>query len=319
MYNKINILVTAIGSMSSSCVVETLAEIENVKVFGCDINKKEYLVIADKFEKFFQVPKANSSNFIQEIIKLCLSNDIKIIFPLTDLEVDILTQEREIFEQHNIVIASPDTDTVRFCRNKDLFFRKLRSISEIKLIPTYHNEEILSKDPLVFPLMAKPTTGRSSEGIFKINNLEFLNFLLNNFNDYVFQDFIIGTVYTVDIARDMRNNFFALPRKEILRTSNGAGLTVEIERNEYLSEISKLICETLNIIGCINVEFIYDGKEYYLMDINPRFSAGVGFSKLAGYDFVKECFNIFTEKNIETNVTIKEGIFGKLYSDYKIS
>src|SRR5690606_14338985 len=136
------------------------------------------------------------------------------IFPLTDLEVDVFAKNREIFKKYDIVIASPDVSAVKISRSKNLFFNKLKNVSELKLIPTFHNKTILSQCSLKFPLIAKPTTGRSSEGLFKVNNRQFLDFILKSFDDYVFQEFIEGIVYTVDIVRDAKSNFFSLPRKE---------------------------------------------------------------------------------------------------------
>src|SRR5690606_5589348 len=114
-------------------------------VFGCDINRKEYLVIAHQFKNFFQVPKSHSTQFIPEIIELCRNNRIDIIFPLTDLEVDVFAKNREIFKKYDIVIASPDVSAVKISRSKNLFFNKLKSVSELKLIPTFHNKTILSQ------------------------------------------------------------------------------------------------------------------------------------------------------------------------------
>ena len=54
----------------------------------------------------------------------------------------------------------------------------------------------------------------------------------------------------------------------------------------------------LQILGAINAEFIFDGKQYYLMDVNPRFSAGIAFSRLAGYDIVKNHFLCFQNKTV---------------------
>lgn len=50
------------------------------------------------------------------------------------------------------------------------------------------------------------------------------------------------------------------------------------------------------------MEFIVNNGEYYLIDINPRFSAGVGFSKLAGYDFVKNHLLCFMNEDIDASV-----------------
>jgi carbamoyl-phosphate synthase large subunit len=100
-------------------------------------------------------------------------------------------------------------------------------------------------------------------------------------------------------------------RQELIRTSHGAGITVEIISNDYLEMISELILSKLNYSGFANIEFLYDGNEYYLMDINPRFSAGVGFSILSGYDMVTNLVNSFYGKPISETKRIEYGIYSK--------
>ena len=39
------------------------------------------------------------------------------------------------------------------------------------------------------------------------------------------------------------------------------------------------------LVGVVNMEFIQNGDRFFFLEINPRFSGGVGFSVLAGYDF----------------------------------
>jgi carbamoyl-phosphate synthase large subunit len=51
------------------------------------------------------------------------------------------------------------------------------------------------------------------------------------------------------------------------------------------------------------------------MDINPRFSAGISFSILAGYDMVKNHLNCFMDNEIETNINYKTMIIAKKLSD----
>lgn len=316
---KINsVLVTAIGSMSAQTVLESLRSYPELKIYGCDIHPKEYLVIANRFDGFNKAPKASDKNYITEIVNLCKSFNIDLIIPLTDPEVDVLSNNRNTFEKEGILLAIQNVDAVSICRNKKVFYDKLKHLNVLKLIPTFDTKEILSQK-IEFPIIAKPAKGRSSEGLYKVNDNELLNYITNNLDNYVFQQYIPGEIFTVDVIRDISGNIYSLARKEVIRTSNGAGLSVEIKFNSELFTLVNYLCTHLNIVGCINLEFIFDGSDYYLMDINPRFSAGIGFSKIAGYDFVRACFDVFSGKEIETITEIKKGIYGKGYTDYIIT
>ena len=86
-------------------------------------------------------------------------------------------------------------------------------------------------------------------------------------------------------ARDARGSVVTLTRRELLRTANGLGTAVEIQPDHPLDAVCGRILAYANTVGTVNMEFIHHEGEYYFLEVNPRFSGGVGFSTLAGYDF----------------------------------
>ena len=101
------------------------------------------------------------------------------------------------------------------------------------------------------------------------------------------QPFIEGSVFTVDVARDLYGNTQCLARQELLRTVNGLGTTVRVLPGHPLEEICARIAEKAGIVGVVNMEFIVRNDEYRFLEVNPRFSGGVGFSMAAGVDFAR--------------------------------
>ena len=90
--------------------------------------------------------------------------------------------------------------------------------------------------------------------------------------------------------------------------------TYPIKEIEF--SIAFFIGKKLQILGAINIEFLCSAHHCYLMDINPRFSAGIAFSHLAGYDIVKNHFLCFQNEPIENNVTITPCYAVKRYITY---
>lgn len=133
---------------------------------------------------------------------------------------------------------------------------------------------------------------------------------------YIIQPHIEGPVITVDYVRcDQSGHDFSVPRKELLRTKNGAGTTVEVFEDKELSNIVSYIGKTLNINGCVNMEFILNNGIYYLIDLNPRFSAGIAFSKVAGYDMITSHINCHFGRDILPPVSITTQIIAKRYHE----
>jgi carbamoyl-phosphate synthase large subunit len=311
-----NILITAIGSMSFEGVIKTLKSYGVSKIVGCDINDSEYLYPSKQVDTFYKVSKAlNPKDYINDLLNICSKENIDFILPLTDLEIDVINQNRDLFK--NITLGISDFDTINLCRNKKLVYDKFKNNKIVKTIPTFQINEIKEVNNL---LLAKPINGRSSEHLFKINTNNDLHYLQTNdfYKNHIIQPILQGTIITVDIVKNQNGKIIFLPRKELLRTSNGAGIAVEVYSDKQLTSIITAITSELNIIGAISIEFIYNNENYYLMDINPRFSAGISFSQLAGFDPVINHLNCFYNNEFILKENIKYGFYNKRYLDYEL-
>lgn len=306
-------LITAIGSMAAGAVIESLRQnYPNCQIIGTDIHPKEWLYLSDKVDFFYKVPKAINTDFIFSILKICSDHEIDLLLPLTDPEVDILSCKKNELEQFSSSVTLPGDEVVSICRNKLKLAEVFSDNNLINPIETYSISDVTDIN-LSYPLVAKPRKGRSSEGLKYIKSKQELQTLDEN---YIIQDFIEGEIITVDFVRHRDGQIASLPRKELIRSANGAGLTVEIFQDKRIEKVVSEVAQKLQIFGCMNVEFIYNDGEYYLMDINPRFSAGIGFSRLVGYDFIKNHIRVFVDKELGPMPKISNTIAVKHYKEF---
>ena len=296
-----NILLTAIGSMSALCAINKLHEAGH-KVVGCDIYPQEWHYEASLCDVFKQAPYANTDNYIPFLINLAKKNEVKFIFPLTDLEIDIVNRHRDLFEQEGLVLCIPSQETLKIARDKYSLYNTFKNDTKVLSIPTFSSEDDLSA--LSYPCVAKPRGGRSSEGLYYLLDASQLDSIKDKSN-YLFQHKIAGNICTVDYVRNaVTGQSFCVPREELLRTKNGAGTTVQIFHDEKLEQLVAYIGEKINIQGVVNMEFIKNEKGYFLIDINPRFSAGIAFSCKTGYDFINAHLDCFIGKALPPQVDI---------------
>ncbi len=310
-----NFLITAIGSMSSECVISSLKKNNNTKIIGCDIYPKDWIATSMMVDRFYQIPKSlDSESFINALIKIVRTESVDLIIPLTDPEVDVLSQNVDYFKSLNITIATMNKNIVEVVRNKYNLFERLKD--KVNFIPTYECSGI--DNNLGFPLIFKPKTGRSSEGIFKAFNRFDKNYFLNKIvkENYIVQPFLEGSIITVDFIRsEMSKRSFSVVREELLRTINGAGTTVRVVKIDEVSDICSSIGDELNINGTINFEFLEHKGKYLLMDINPRFSAGIAFSNLTGFDFVNNHVKCFIGEDIDGSIEYERKFIYKRYNE----
>lgn len=308
------VLITAIGSFSASCVIEKLHE-AGYRVIGTDIYPKEWHIESYECDEFYQVPLAiNKSGYINKLIDICQKNEVNYLIPLTDLEIDVINLYRNQFKDADIRLCIQQEATLKVARNKYSLFEYFKNRKEVNSIPT-----LKCPTPNIgweLPVISKPIDGRSSEGLTKIIDNQILNSYLNKEN-YILQKFIEGNIVTVDYVRcETTGHDFSIPREELIRTKNGAGLSVKIFQSKKLSNTVSYIGKELGINGAVNMEFISSGGHYFLMDINPRFSAGIAFTCLTGYDIVLANINCFKCLDILPPIKIEETYMVKGYREF---
>lgn len=313
-----NVLITSNGSFSCEEIVSSLRSEVDCLV-GTNIYPEHLIGVSHLFDYTYLIPSPYEQNYISELLRICRKHNIQYIFPLIDIEVDILSKHRETFAGQGITICLSNAGSILICRDKYLCYLTFEKDKVIMPIPTCSYADIAdgNYEPLLTSsiIVAKPYNGRSSQGLLYLSNLSEIENIPNKEN-YIFQPKIEGEVFTVDYIQDAYGHDFSITRKEIFRTQHGAGLSVEIQHNEILQNMASYIGKKLQILGAINIEFLCSAHHCYLMDINPRFSAGIAFSHLAGYDIVKNHFLCFQNEPIENNVTITPCYAVKRYITY---
>ena len=307
-----NILITAIGSFSADSVIKTLKRLGH-KVIGCDIYPALWHAVSRDCDSVYQVPFATKEReYILHLLDICKKERVDCVLPLTDLEIDVLNRCRKDFANDDVALFIQSETCLNIARDKFAMYHLFKDDIHVNVPYSVRSEDLDLDFPI--PAIAKPINGRSSEGLQSLTRSEELKDLMQS-KHYIIQQHIPGSVFTVDYVRDNWGNDFAIPREELLRTKNGAGTTVRVFQDEFLMRTVSYIGKSLAIIGCVNMEFIYNEGTYYLIDINPRFSAGVAFSNFVGYDMITSHLNSYLDECICPPIDFKEQIICKRYKE----
>lgn len=318
--NKEKILVTAIGSFSADIIIKSLHKM-GYDVIGTDIYDADWIVDSKNVEFFEKAPLVyENEKYINFINEMCSKYQVNYIFPLTDPEVDLLCKYKNAFHQKNIKICTSDEDVIRLCRDKYELPRILKKMEGLNIIDTKKINEINQKD-IKYPIVIKPINGRSSQDCYRIYNekeFKYYKEICKNIDNMIVQPMIEGNVVTVDIVSDIEHNIsIGIPRRELLRTGNGAGTTVETFFDKKLIDICDNIVKKLKIRGAVNIEFIEKEKgTYYFLEINPRFSGGLEFSHIEGYNVVENHLKCFNNERINSDINYKKMIIARKYEEY---
>lgn len=312
-------VVTAIGSFSADIVIKTL-KLNGIRVVGCDIYPREWIADSENVDQFYRVPyAADQRKYVEFLLRICREEKARAVVVLTDAEVDVLHAFRKEFSSEGILLCLPSEETIGLCRDKRAFSHFL---SERNIGNTIFTEELHSvkEDELHYPVVVKPYNGRSSQDLSYVASEEELKSLKARVKaeDFVVQPYLEGSIITADVVRHAGTGEAAvICRKELLRTKNGAGTSVLVFRNEKLEAVCREAAEALGINGCVNFEFIEDeGGAFHMLECNPRFSGGVEFSCMAGYDCVTNHLRCFEGQDIEACRKITSMYIARKYEEY---
>lgn len=308
-------LVTALGSFSAPAAIASLRSL-GYSVVGCDIYPREWIANSLDVDSFYRVPPANETDsYLDSLRHIVEREGVDVILPSTDFEVDALKGRRD--EVGAVVCMSSDR-ALEVCRNKVTSYRVLHDgMGDTHLIPTTPISQANLEDG-PYPMVCKPVDGRSSSGLFFAATPEELRARVaqEDWGRYCVQPKLSGRVVTVDILSH-EGRTFSMPRRELLRTLNGAGTSVEVFEDAELQGLCARISELLGVEGCVNFEFIEteDGQLRFL-ECNPRLSGGVAFSVMSGYDFIANHVRHFMGEEVETAFRVVPQFIARRYVEF---
>jgi carbamoyl-phosphate synthase large subunit len=282
-----NILITSAGrrvSLVKFFKIELKKVFIDAKVFATDFNP-ELSSACHVADGFFKVVKVTDENYIQELLKICIENGIKLIIPTIDTELLILSKNINYFRNKNIEIVISDFEMVSIFRNKRLthdFFsnQKINCAKEF------------SKTNYELPIYIKPIDGsRSVDNFVILNQEQITDYHLENhklmFLEYL--DHSKHTEFTIDMYYDKNSYLKCLVPRQRLEVRDGEVNKAITKSENFNAEIWKKLNFIAGFRGCVTLQIFVNNytNAIYGIEINPRFGGGFPLSYLAGANFVK--------------------------------
>ena len=231
----------------------------------------------------FKVLKNDADGYIEELLDLALTNEIKIIIPTIDTGLQILADQKYFFSKSGIELLTCSGSFIEICRDK----RKTSAFFAEKGIDT---PRIFAKDALEFPIFIKPYDGSMSVDTFYVASAEELTSQHLSNEKFMFMEFVDSNSfeeYTIDMYYDKHNLLKCLvPRKriEVRGGEVNKGITVKGFVYEFLKE---KLAHIDGAVGCLTMQVFYNKKTNSIkaLEINPRFGGGYPLSYLAGANY----------------------------------
>ncbi len=286
---KINALITSAGRR-----VSLLKSFKNTKgynkVFACDVNPS-FSAACQVSDKSFKVPRVEDRDYIPTLLDICKKNKIKIVVPTIDTELEVLAKNKDRFLREGILIV---VSSEEICKT---FYLKTTTYEFFKKYGFKTPEIIKDLKNAKYPLFGKLNNSSLSIGAKKINSLKEALVLKG---EYVFQEFIEGIEYTVDVYFDKNSKIKCIVPRERIEVRCGEVSKARTRRDEILiKEIKRLEPFLKGAFGCLTIQLFKRENEVIFIEINPRFGGGYPLSFFAGANYAKFILDDYFNRKIE--------------------
>ena len=310
---ELHILVTGVGRRVELMQAFRQAALKldiNLKLYGADMaGTAPALAYCDYTRK---VCAMRDSQYISQLIDICVADKIDLLMPTIDTDLLILSQNIKKFKNIGTKVLVSEPDKILICRDKNntgIFFESCG----LKAPKTYNNyKEYLGP----YPCFIKPKDGSSSINAFRVEDEKELMVYAGQVEDYIIQPFVSGREFTIDIFCDFDGNPIYITPRERIQVRAGEVLKTQIYNDDVMIEESKKIIEKFKPCGPMTVQLIQDkntGINYYI-EINPRYGGGAPLSMKAGARSAEALLQLLVGENVKYQE--KASSNGAIYSRF---
>lgn len=254
-------------------------------------------------DRSYITPHQTDENYLDTILSICEDEAIKMLIPLNDWEITKFAESRHELEQLGVRVFTPEVSTVQAMRDKHQYRELLGRFgvaAPISYLTVDEAAKGIENQEVTWPLIVKPRNGSASVGINIVSSVEDMQFAYKQAveavknspitddsihdpeDNIVIQQVVDGEKYSVDIVNDLEGNYLTtLALKQLEMRGGDVDKAISV-KNQAIMDVGRKIGENLKHIGYINTDVFYDGHDYYVIDINPRFGGGYAHSHAAG-------------------------------------
>ena len=263
-----------------------------------------------KADDYVITPNIYDDNYISFLIDYSKKNNIDCIIPLFDIDLPVLSANKEKFDNNGIRLVLSDYKQTLICNDKWLTYEFLQSIglpqkrSYVKLDLLL---DALDKKVVNFPFIIKPRWGMGSIGVYLVENIDELEILYKKLKKEIFstylsfeseankeeciimQEYIKGEEYGIEILNDLNANYVAtFAKKKISMRSGETDIAKTINISDFES-LSHLISINLKHVGILDIDCIKDDEgNLFVLEMNCRFGGQYPFTHNSGVDVPKQ-------------------------------
>lgn len=223
---------------------------------------------------------------VKELITYCKEKNISMIIPSRDGELLYFAKNQHILNESGIKVMISEEKAVKFCLDKLSFYDVLNN-QGYPVIPTFVNlnELHVHSDTHTCSYVVKERFGAGSVGIsIDVKKVDAQN-ISRKMNAPVFQPFISGTEYSIDIFLGRKSLAQGVVARKRNRIINGESQITTTTLYPELEELCKEIASRNKLRGHVMFQAIVDGdNRIHIIECNCRFGGASTLAVAMGLD-----------------------------------
>ena len=232
-------------------------------------------------------------NYMTKLEQVINNHNIEVLMPSSGYDIQPYSKYRKQIEQLGARPVVSDLESMEICYDKMMTFQKLNDKFDMPFTTTDPD-----KIP-EFPIIAKPRREKGGYDMMLIENENALIQATSKFQDLIFQEYLPGEEYTIDVLSDLNKKpLIAVPRIR-LETKGGISTKGKVIHDTQIEQICMNVADFIGIRGpcCIQMKGAKNGR-LKLVEVNPRMGGGTIFATLAGVNFPALILDMVEEKEI---------------------
>lgn len=299
----VTVMITGAGAPGAPGVIKSLRDNgeRSIRVVGADASSEAVgYKLADVG---CRIPMADAPDFTCKLLKIAVEEKVDVILPMVTRELEILSLNKDKFQNEGIIVSVSDTNPLKIANNKGklLAYMKDKGLS----VPLF--SIVKSKDEFVKaayelgypdkPICFKPLDSNGSRG-FRIIDPKISRYKLlfemkptstyitfdeiisifdesEIFSHLLLMEYLPGNEYSVDLLVDHGRPLYTIPRK---RETISAGITIKgeiVKENDVINYCNEIV-QSLKLHGNIGIQVKRDGNNTpFILEINPRIQGSI--------------------------------------------
>ncbi len=266
-------------------------------------------------------PLIYNEEYVPFLLNYCKENSIDIVVSLFDIDLPILSKNKDKFEKIGTKVIVSTPELIEICNDKwkTYLFLKENGFNVPKTYLTLQKTMLaLESGELKYPIVIKPRFGCGSIALsiaedelallyyysrnVRTINKSYLKYESDSVEDkIIFQELLDGQEYGADVINDLNGEFQTVNiRKKIAMRAGEtdiAELVCDTEIEKTLERLGKITKH----VGNMDVDVFMVDKKPYVLEMNARFGGGYPFSHIGGCDLPKAIVDWVLGKKVDKN------------------